>query len=135
MVRERSEDVERRKDLSTDARGRGGTARSSGEALVMRVERRGSSVQVLGMCQPAMGGTCDRDQVARNTEATRLQGLERGQEEPRGSGSGWAKHRGVRRRSWNSLWTLSVTFQDHDPRRFHNHDPGGPEAELASIHV
>ncbi len=31
--------------------------------------------------------------------------------------------------------SLHVTFQDHDPRRFHNHDPGGPEAELASIHV
>ena len=46
MVRERSEAVERRKDLSTDARGRGGTARSSEEALVMRVERRGSPVRV-----------------------------------------------------------------------------------------
>ena len=42
MLREKSEAVERSKDESTDARSRGGTARSSEEASVMGVERRGS---------------------------------------------------------------------------------------------
>ena len=42
MIREKSEAVERSKGESTDARNRGGTARSSEEASVMEVERRGS---------------------------------------------------------------------------------------------
>ena len=46
MTRERSKAEERHKDLSTEAQDSGGTARSSDEALVMGVERRGGRVQV-----------------------------------------------------------------------------------------
>jgi hypothetical protein len=43
-------------DESTDARHRGGTARSSEEAPVMGVERRGCVVQGVFIDQPVMGG-------------------------------------------------------------------------------
>ena len=43
-------------DESTDARHRGGTARSSEEAPVMGAERRGCVVQGVFMDQPEMGG-------------------------------------------------------------------------------
>jgi hypothetical protein len=43
-------------DESTDARHRGGTARSSEEAPVMGVERRGCVVQEVFIDQPEMGG-------------------------------------------------------------------------------
>ena len=43
-------------DESTDAGHRGGMIRSSDEALVMRVERRGHAVRAESAGQPAMGG-------------------------------------------------------------------------------
>jgi hypothetical protein len=40
---------------NTNARARGGVARSSEEALVMRVERRGSVIQLTNVANPPCG--------------------------------------------------------------------------------
>jgi hypothetical protein len=49
--------VEDHKDESTDAEHRGGLPRSSDEAAVMEVERRGVTCPKLQIGQPEMGGT------------------------------------------------------------------------------
>lgn len=54
MQRENAQALKREAE-STDAPGRGGPSRSSDEAVVMTVERRGAVQSGLG--QPAMGGT------------------------------------------------------------------------------
>ena len=55
MLREKSK-WRSHEDESTDAEHRGGTARSSDEASVMGVERRGCVIQFLKIGQPEMGG-------------------------------------------------------------------------------
>jgi len=52
-------------DESTDARHRGGTARSREEAPVMGVERRGCVVQEVFIDQPEMGGIRDLQSTLR----------------------------------------------------------------------
>jgi len=55
MPREQSK-WKNHKDLSTDAKHRGGATRSSDEEPVMGVERRGCIVQLILIKQPAMEG-------------------------------------------------------------------------------
>jgi hypothetical protein len=55
-------------DESTDARHRGGTARSSEEAPVMGAERRGCVVQGVFIDQPGMGGISEYHQAIRLAE-------------------------------------------------------------------
>jgi hypothetical protein len=52
-----------RKDESTEARHRGGRARSSHEVSVIEMERRGSVILTFEIGQPIMGGTNEQKQT------------------------------------------------------------------------
>jgi hypothetical protein len=94
-----------REASSTDSWRAGGPARSSGEALVMRVERRGWLIRVLitRATRVAWEETSEQvksdSQVVSDTEAVSVGGVSARQGEQRCCRGGWAVHRVVRGRS------------------------------------
>ena len=79
MIREKSKGGGPPEDESTDAGHRGGTARSSDEAPVMGVERRGCVVQGVFIDQPGMGGVSEYHQAIRDFKETHFSSMEEDQ--------------------------------------------------------